>query len=64
MHVRLLKAGQRVNTLIACGIGHGGGSGGGQHTASVEQDALGFARAVVDQPTMPAIDINIEEFGF
>lgn len=64
MHVRLLKAGQPLKTLTACGMGHGGGSGAGQHAASVKQEALGFARAVVDQPTMPAIDINIEAFGF
>ena len=64
VHVRLLKAGQVVRTFTACSLGHGGGSGAGQHAASVERDALGFARAVVGQTTMPTIDVNIEAFGF
>ena len=50
--------------MTACVLGHGGGSGAGQHQASVQYDALGFARAVVDQPMMASIDIDIEKFGF
>ena len=64
MHVRLLEAGKVVRTFTACGLGHGGGSGAGQHAATVDKDALGFARAVVGHTTMPDIDINVEDFGF
>jgi len=63
-HVHLLKEGIRVRTLTVCVLGHGSGSGAGQHQATVELDALGFARAVVDQPMMASIDIDIEKFGF
>ena len=64
LHLRLFEKGELVRTMTACVLGHGGGSGAGQHQASVQCDALGFARAVVDQPTMAAIDIDIGKFGF
>ena len=63
-HVRLLKKGIPVRTLTVCVLGHGGSSGAGQHQATVQHDALGFARAVVNQPTMARIDIDIDKFGF
>ena len=63
-HVHLLNKGTRVRTLTVCVLGHGSGSGAGQHGATMPPDALGFARAFVDQPTMPSIDIDIGKFGF
>ena len=62
--MRLCKDGQPTRTLTVCAMGHGAGSGAGQHMASVALDALGFARAVVGQTTMPAIDVDIKKFGF
>jgi len=57
------EGGEIVRVVHYCILGHGGGSGAGQHEANCASDALGFARAVVADFIQPDITIDIDEDG-
>ena len=57
------EGGEIVRVVHYCILGHGGGSGAGQHEANCANDALGFARAVVADFIQPDITIDIDEDG-
>ena len=61
-HFRILEAGQHVATATCVVMGHGGGSGTGQHMAHVYLDALGVARAVVGRTMAAASTVSKEDF--
>ena len=57
------EGGEIVRKVHYCILGHGGGSGAGQHESNCAHDALGFARAVVGDFIQPDITIDIDEDG-
>ena len=52
----------RTHSARCVVMGHGGGSGAGQHAATVHYDALGLARAAVGETMMPKIVIHREDY--